>query len=113
MAWTEDAGRQVFGDDPADDRYRALWLYLRDSGFDDPVMADADAFRDFYERGGYPLTLIRLDPLANPDAVPWLRRLYGLPADGDWDAIEAAVQDDGTRVTLWDPVTDHTFLAVL
>lgn len=100
----------LFGSDAHRALYRALWLHLKEAGLDDPeLMADPDEFVSFYDYGGYPSTLIRLDPVANPDCVPYLRRLYHLPDDADWDTLQTVVRDDGEHTTLWDPVTDQVF----
>ena len=109
---SETLACQIFGTDPRDALYRALWIALWDSGLDDIIQDSADDFRAYYDHGGYPNTLIRLDPFANPDGVAYLRHLYGLSPDGDWDTIQAAIRDDDDRVILWDPVTDQTFLEV-
>lgn len=112
---SETLACQIFGTDPRDALYRALWIALWDSGLDDIIQDSADDFRAYYDHGGYPNTLIRLDPLANPSYVSYLRQLYGLSPNADWDTIQAAIRDDyecqyGTL--LWDPVTDQTFLEV-
>lgn len=101
----------LFGSDPGRDRYRALWAWLRGSG--EPIlhdMMDSARFINWVEGGGYPARLIRLDPLANPDAASELCPIYHLPANADWDTILTSVLNDEDSLILWDPVTDHSFL---
>lgn len=109
---TENMALTLFGSDPDQALYRSLWIYLKDCGYDDRDMHNAEDFRGFYDYGGYAPTLIRLDPIANPDSIPFLRTMYKLPADADWNNVQATVCEDMDHVTLWDPATNQRFLAI-
>lgn len=108
MTDTEQIAATLFGDDDNQALYRALWLFLADCGYDDPVMNDPDWFRRYYDWGGYPHSLLRLDPVAYPEIVSILRDVYQQP-DADWDTLQAFIRDDPDSQTLWDAVTGHTF----
>lgn len=106
-----DDAAAVFGRNPADALYRALWTHLMEGGYAAAILDDPEAFRRFYLGGGYPGTLVPLDP-EDVGAATALRRVYGLPDGADWEAIAAAVQADDSRVVLADPVTLRAFLVL-
>lgn len=109
MNETEQAAAALLGRDPSDAVYRALFVFLADCGLDDPCMYDAEEFRGLYDHGGYPPSLLRLDPVANPRVVTVLREHYAAP-DADWDTLTALLADDPDGSTLWDAVTGWTFV---
>ena len=109
---TAAAARALFGPDPSDALYRALWISIADCGLDDCApLSDADRFRAYYDFGGCPNILVPLDPVGYPDIVPLLREYYHLP-DANWKTLQAALADDFASPTLYDPVTDQNFFVI-
>ncbi len=108
MIDTDKLVRQVWGEQPQDDRYRALWRFLFDCGLDDEIIHDPAALRAYYDHGGYPYRLLLLDP-TDSEAMPRVQEACHLPHTADWDTLMTAIADDPNSLTLWDPVTDHQF----
>ena len=102
---------RVWGKQPQDDRYRALWRFLFDSGLDDEIIQDPAALRAYYDHGGYPYRLISLDP-TDSEVAAQVQATYHLPPSTDWNTRIAVIADDPNSLTLWDPVTDHQFFVV-
>ena len=105
---TEQIATAFFGDDADQALYRALWVSLADGGHDDRDRVSPDWFRRYCDSGGYPHTISRLDPIANPNIVSILRDFYYQP-DAGWDTLQELLEDDPNTHTIWDPVTGHVF----